>query len=126
VPRTIDHILATHQLAASLRKEGKPIWNKTIDIGSIIREKRDASPEQIADVGQRIAKKLRSGLPANLLDETSDDYDEDIATPIEICENYTAGELANDRERGLDILADLNGQIEAIYDWADKHRIWLG
>lgn len=126
MPRTIDHILATHQLAASLRKEGKPIWNKTIDIGSIIREKRDASPEQIADVGQRIAKKLRSGLPANLLDETSDDYDEDIATPIEICENYTAGELANDRERGLDILADLNGQIEAIYDWADKHRIWLG
>lgn len=49
MPRTVDHIVATHRLAAERRKAGKPIWDETIDLTHVwddddlsFEEKRDA------------------------------------------------------------------------------------
>ena len=127
MPRTVEHIVACHQAAAALRASGKPVWSKQIDIKSIIREDQaNATPEHIAAIFVRIAELLRSRVPASVFDFGHDEYDSGLAEAVEEMEGCTVASLAVDAENGADALEMFNGWLEAIYDWADASRVWLG
>lgn len=127
MPRTVEHIVACHQAAASLRAAGKPIWDKRINIKSILHEDQsNTSPEHIARVSVRIAALLRARIPASVLDSAHDDYDINLTETIEDMEECTVASLAVDAENGVKPVDMFNGWLEVIYDWADTHRVWLG
>lgn len=127
MPRTVESIVACHQAATALRAAGKPIWSRKIDIKAIIHEdQQNESPEHVSEVAQRIAALLRASIPKSFLDVAHDDYDCDLEETIEAMECCTVGELTIDASNGAEPVEMFNGWLEAIYDWADKNRVWLG
>ena len=66
--------------------------------------------------GLEIAKALRARLPRAWRDE---DHDEDHHDIIWELENISASEAGTARDH-------LRAVIEALYDWADIKRVWLG
>lgn len=127
MPRTVEHIVDCHRSAAQLRSTGKPVWNKKIDIKSILREDQtNESPEHIAAISVRIAALFRSRLPASVFDFDSDDYDGELVEAIEAMEDCTVEGLAIDKENGYEAVDMFNGWLESLYDWADVNRVWLG
>jgi hypothetical protein len=127
MPRTVDHIVACHQAAAALRAAGKPVWDKTIDIKSILHEDQgNGSAEHIAHISVRIAALLRARLPESFFEFGHENHDETLVDAIEAMEECTAASLEKDVAEGFDPTESFNGWLESIYDWADANRIWLG
>lgn len=127
MPRTVEHIVACHQAARALRKAGKPIWNKRIDVKSIIHEDQgNESPGHISKISQRIAALIRSQVPASYFDIGHEHLDFDFVDAVEAMESCTIEELAHDKANGCEAVEMFNGWLETIYDWADVNRIWLG
>jgi hypothetical protein len=127
MPRTVEHIVACHQSARSRRKAGKPIWDKSIDVRSIIQEDQDnESAEHISAISQRIAKLIRLKTPASFFSSDHEDFDFDFVDTIESMEGCTVEALAVDKENGFEAVDMFNGWLDLLYDWADVNRIWLG
>lgn len=125
MPRTIESIVENHRVAAERRASGKPVWDTTIDIKSILHEDQsNTSNEHAAKVANRIGALLRGRVPAAWLEHGSDRVD---FTLLEIVEGMEA--LKPDSYEGetdFTPLDDLNNMIDQLYDWADGKRIWLG
>ncbi len=128
--RTLEGILNSHRLASERRAAGKPIWDKTIDIRSIIHEDQDnQSYEHAASVANRIGALLRSSVPKGWLDYGDDAADWQL---IEIVEGMEAlrpdsyDDVGEDEEDPITPLSDLNEMLAGLYDWADEKRIFLG
>jgi hypothetical protein len=127
MPRTIEHIVGCHEAAQALRKAGKPIWKKQIDVLSIIHEdQQNESPEHICAISNRIARLIRNKAPASHFDVFHDYFDSDFVDAVESMESCTIKELAVDKANGVEAVDIFNGWLESIYDWADVNRIWLG
>jgi hypothetical protein len=127
MPRTVEHIVACHQAATALRKAGKPVWSKRIDVKAIIHEDRgNESPEHISAICQRVAALIRSQAPAAYFDIGHEDFDFDFVDAVEAMESCTIKDLAEDKANGCEAVDMFNGWLETIYDWADVNRIWLG
>ena len=125
MPRTIESIVENRRVAAKRRAAGKPIWDRTIDVKSILNEDQsNISNEHAALVANRISARIRSQVPSAWLDWNSDDLDEDL---IEIVEGMDA--LKPDSYEGdvnFTPLDDLNSMLDQLYDWADSKRVWIG
>ena len=127
MPRTVEHIVSCHQAASVLRKAGKPIWSKRIDMKAIINEDQgNESPEHISAISQRIAALIRAQAPASYFDIGHEDFDFDFVDAVESMEGCTIEDLAQDMANECEAVDMFNGWLEAIYDWADVNRIWLG
>lgn len=127
MPRTVEHIVATHQAARQLRSAGKPTWTRRIDVKAIIQEDQaNETPEHISAVSQRIAALLRSQVPASYFDITHEDFDFDFVDAVESMESCTVKDLEQDKGNGHEAVDMLNGWLDTIYDWADEKRVWLG
>ena len=127
MPRTVESIVSNHQAAAALRAAGKPIWSRKVDIKAILREDQSSEdPAVIALKANRIAKLLRSHIPAHMFDCSDPDCNYDFVDAIEMMEECTIVALAGDLENGVDAVEMLNGWLEMVYDWADANRVWLG
>lgn len=127
MPRTVEHIVACHQAAATLRKAGRPVWAKKINVKAIIHEDQgNESPEHISAISVRIAKLIRRRAPASYFDIGHEDFDFDFVDAVEAMEQCTVAALAEDKANGVDAVEMFNGWLETIYDWADVNRIWLG
>ena len=125
MPRTIEHLVETHRRANALRNAGKPIWDKNIPIGSILRERDEKTPELLVDVATRIAATLRGRLPASYFDITHEDYDMDIDEVVEDFESYSLDGLRDLDNEGEDVFEMFDGRLEELYDWADMNRVWI-
>ncbi|NKY60426.1 hypothetical protein [Nocardia flavorosea] len=104
MPRTVDHIVATHQLAAERRKAGKPIWDETIDVSRVwndddlsFEEKRDAIVAQF--------KRSRWFRDDDEFGRVREIVDEEIAYAEDVDE--------------------FDGWWDELYDLADYDRIWI-
>lgn len=127
MPRTIEHIVSCHQAAAALRKAGRPIWAKKINVKTIIHEDQgNESPKHICVISARIAKLIRQKVPASYFDISHEDFDFYFVDAVEDMEQCTAKVLAEHKANGADAVEMFNGWLEAIYDWADSNRIWVG
>lgn len=127
MPRTVEHILSCHRAATALKTAGRPIWSARINIKAILREdQQNVSPSHIADISVRIARMLRSGMPASFFDIESSDCDSDFLDVVEMMEDCTEGSLAVDVSNGVRPVEVFNDWLEVIYDWADNNRVWCG
>ncbi|WP_432263388.1 hypothetical protein [Cupriavidus sp. TMH.W2] len=122
MPRTVEHIVACHNIASDRRAAGKPIWDKSINIKEILhRDQRNESNQHVAAVAAEIASLIRSSVPSEWLDIAKDDYDRELVEVVELLESVSAEGM----EEGT-LLEDFNDFLEQLYDWADYRRVWLG
>lgn len=127
MPRTVETIVANHQVAAALRAAGKPIWPRKVNIKTILREDQSSEdPAVISDKANRIAKLLRAQAPARMFDSTDPDCDYDFVDAVEMMEECTIASLAADLDNGVEAVEMMNGWLDVVYDWADANRVWLG
>lgn len=125
MPRTIESIVENHRVAAERRAAGKPVWDRKIDIKSILHEDQsNTSNEHVAQVANRIGALIRSRVPAGWLDWDSDDLDEDLTQIVEGMDALKPDSY--DDEDAFTPLDDLNSMLDQLYDWADGKRVWLG
>lgn len=123
--RTIESIVENHRVASARRAAGKPIWDRNIDIKGILREDPgNTSNEHAAEVANRIGELIRSRVPAAWLDYNSPAFDEDLLDIVEGMEALKPDSYDGDEE--MTPIADLNGMLGQLYDWADTKRVWLG
>ena len=116
-----------HRVAGALRKAGKPIWPKSIDIRSIVREDQaNTSAAHISAIAIRIGKLLRKQAPSKFFDVTDPDYSFDFEDAVDAMESCTVAALTLDEENGCTPVEMLNEWLTVIYDWGDVNRIWLG
>ncbi|MBP3062022.1 hypothetical protein SAMN05216576_107196 [Ectopseudomonas chengduensis] len=125
MPRTIESIVENHRVAAERRTAGKPVWDMTIDIKSILHEDQsNTSNEHAAKVANRIGALLRSSVPTAWLEYGSSRVD---FTLLEIVEGMEAQEPDSyEGETAFTPLDDLNNMLDQLYDWSDRQRVWLG
>lgn len=127
MPRTVEHIVATHEAARRLREAGKDIWDKTIDVQSILEDfKGTEDAEQLAECMHRVAKLIRMRAPAEMFDISNPEVSFDFVDTIEEMEQCTAASI----ERDAKYLDDdnsgvVNNWLEVVWDWGDENRIWL-
>lgn len=120
--RTIGHIVATHQIAQQRRDARKPIWDRAIDIKSIIHEDQENETNaHVASVAQRIGALIRAKVPRAWLDCTQEDWDSELDDIVEWLEATTADDEPEGKLR-----AEFNGWLGQLYNWADIKRVWLG
>lgn len=127
MPRTVDSIVANHQAARALRRQGKPVWSHTVNIKPLLEENsssEDAS--HIAAKARLIAKLLRDNLPDRLFDYKNPDCNLDFIDTVEMMEECTVKALAEDSENGVDAVEMFDCWLDTLYDWADSNRVWLG
>lgn len=104
MPRSIDHIVATHEAATALRRAGKPIWQHKIDVADIWNSDLPLIP----DKRDRIVAKLRASSWFTGCDEFDD--------LNEIVEELAEADTGHEFDRVWD----------ALYDLADIDRVWIG
>ena len=127
MPRYVEQIVECHNLASERRKAGKPIWDRTIDIGSILSEVSDKYGDEpdnqtLNTTAKRIADLIRAQVPESWLDVSSKDYDRELE---EIVEEFDDIGL-QDMDDGYTLMEHFNGWLEQFYDWADYKRVWTG
>ncbi len=100
MPRDVDHIVETHQLARQRVADGLPVWDRHLNLANVwknpdltFEERRDAIVGRI----RRSGWPDRNNTVAELLDELGD--------------AATADEF--------------DGPWDLIYDEADRDRVWI-
>jgi hypothetical protein len=128
MPRTIEHIVSTHEHARALRTAGNNIWPHSVDVKSIVREDQsNTTAEAISSKARRVAALLRARLPTKFFDSTRDDYDFGFIDAVDAMESCTVEALAVDKqEADMDPKDMLNEWMTVVYDWADRNRVWMG
>lgn len=122
--RSLDGLLASHQLAEQRRAAGKPIWDRRLRLKDLLADSPDAtSDERAAWVANRIAERLRRQLPAAWL-ETGEEMDFELLEVVDGMEALTPTSYDDDED--FSVLEDLNNMLGQLYDWADRRRVWIG
>lgn len=105
MPRTIDHLVHTHQLARQRVAEGKPVWGRRIDVSDLFHntaltftQRRDAIVTRLKNTGWYIQADVA---------EFDGVYD-------------TVHELANAEDA-----EEFNGWWDELYDLADIDRVYI-
>lgn len=123
MPRTVEHIVATHQHARELASRGEKIWPYKANIRTILSEDRtNEAPEHLAQVAVRVAGCLRASLPAKFFDFSHADADLDFIDLVEFMTDVDTNFLS-ECKTPVDLF---NGWMEEIYDWCDANRVWTG
>jgi hypothetical protein len=112
---------------------GQPIWNRKIDIKSILAEDpANTSEDYAAAVAKQIAVLLRSKLPPNMLEYGNEACDEIVLEIIEYMEiledivGYTETLEPEDGNSWNSVLESLNHLLSQLYVWADTKQVLLG
>ena len=126
MPRTIEHIVETHRLAAERRKAGKDVWAQSIAVKSILYryDGQSITAEIAASVANEVASLLRSCLPKDKLSWKSNQADETLIEIVEGMEALKPDSYADDPSYSVE--EDFNNMLDGLYDWADLNRVWLG
>ncbi len=104
MPRTVDHIVATHQLAQARRDAGLPVWDRKLNVSDVFRNDAMTVPERRDAIVDRIR---RSGW----LDGRGC-FDDLV-------------ELVNDHLAYAEDADEFDAIWDDIYDHADADRVWI-
>ena len=125
MPRTIESILACHQVATALLEQGKPTWAATFDFSGMmpqgVASPISLSDEQTKELSKRYAALIRRHWfvkKYGFLDIESDDFNDDLNTVVENLECVGLNE-------DMTCLQTLNEAVDQLYDWADRKRVWV-
>lgn len=103
MPRTVEHLVAIHDLAVERRKAGLPIWQHRVNVAHIWNSDLPLIP----DKRDLIVKTLR----ASSWLKGCDEFDEPAEIVAELAEVADADEF--------------NQVWDALYDAADWDRTWI-
>lgn len=101
--RSVDHLVAVHQVAAARRAAGRPIWVHTINLGEVLRNESLTFLER----RDKIVEILRASAWVRAAEEHSDLEDA----------VWRLGEVEN--------ADDFDCTWDEIYDLADFDRVWI-
>jgi hypothetical protein len=105
MPRTVDHIVATHQLAQERRDAGLPIWDRKLDLSAVFHN-TDMTFEERRDA---IVRTIKANPWYKNRDTAGfDEFGDNI--------EYLAG--AED-------VAEFDEYWDFVYDQADGDRVWI-
>jgi hypothetical protein len=105
MPRTVDHIVDTHRIAAARRDAGLPVWDRRINLADIWRNE-GLTFEQRRDA---IVSRLNASPWIKNRDQSGFDQLGDIVYSLS---------TADDQE-------EFNGWWGELYDHADIDRVWI-
>lgn len=106
MPRTADHIAATHTAAARLRAAGKPIWAHHISLVDIWKN------EAMTFEARRDAVVARLRASGWLKDRDPEDQDDEVMEIV-----WHLGDAPDADE--------FDGWWDDLYDHADADRVWI-
>lgn len=112
MPRTIESIAHSHDIANRRRAEGLPVWGYTVRIKHLLTD--DESDESAQKVGKEVATVLRTSAWAEADREFARERGGD--SEVIVC----AEEF--EEVRGLE---DFNAVLDRLYDLADVDRAWI-
>ncbi|WP_323016441.1 hypothetical protein [Castellaniella sp.] len=117
--QNIETIVAAHRIAANLRAQGKDPWTYRVRIKDLFVE--NPKNEDMSEIAQGAAKRLRAALPASMFDVTHQDYDPEIDCIVEAFECICMGDDLDDGE----LVEEFNTILDDLYNWADINRLWV-
>lgn len=105
MPRDVEHIVATHQLAQARRNAGQPIWERTLDVSDVFHNDALTFPE----IRDAVVARIKNSPWYQNRDTTGfDEFGEHVE------------ELAH-----VENADDFDEFWDAIYDQADYDRVWI-
>ena len=104
MPRTVDHIVATHQLAQQRREAGQPVWDRKLNLADIFHN------DALSFVESRDAIVRRIRISGWL--DGRDEFDDLV-------------ELVNDHLAYAEDVKEFDELWDAVYDHADADRVWI-
>lgn len=105
MPRTVDHIVATHHIARERVAAGQSVWARTVDLRGVYHS------DTLDFAGRRdaVAARLRTTPWFKGADEHELDGVRDVVESLA---------AAEDQE-------EFNGWMDDLYDLADYDRVWI-
>ena len=103
MPRTVDHIVHTHQAARARVAEGKPVWDRRIDLSDVFHNDRMTFEER----RDAIVRRLKANPWYTTADQIEFDGVYDVVNEL--------GDAANTEE--------FDGWWDELYDLADTDRV---
>lgn len=126
MPRTIESILACHEEATARRQAGRRAWDITLPIRPVLKAFEafgdNLTGEQAVQMAHQLGAVLVSGVPSAWRQVGSTKYSMDIEDVIDFLTQTTAADFVDDEDSPCDII---NTQMDQVYDWADKNRVWI-
>lgn len=128
MPRNVDSIVACHQEASARRRAGRPIWDLTIPVKSVLKDYEaqgdSIKPEHAAELCQRLHTLLTSRIPREWLECNHPKFCYDLEDLLGAFEDaghpdYYSPDIGSPADQVDELLSDL-------YDWGDKFRVWIG
>ncbi|TDP29838.1 hypothetical protein [Nocardia ignorata] len=107
MPRTVEHIVATHELAHERRRAGRPIWAEKVDLRDVFRNP-DMTFIECRDAIVARLKRSRWFVEADPLE--CDGVHDIIAVHLAHAEDTD----------------EWDGWWDELYDLADYARVWIG
>lgn len=128
MPRTVESIVACHQEARARRRAGRPIWDASVPIKSLLQDCAgagdDISASQAAELCHRMHALLRARLPPTWLDVNDPNFSFSLDELMDELRDASTDGFSN-AEWGTPV-EQINGLLDQLYDWADRHRVWIG
>lgn len=112
MPRTIESIAQSQEIANRRRAEGLPVWGHTVRIKHLFTD--DESDENAQRVGKEVATILRTSAWA----EADREFARERGGDSEVIVCAEAFEEVQD-------LDDFNAVLDRLYDLADVDRAWI-
>lgn len=106
MPRSVEHIVAIHQLAAERRQQGRPVWAETLDVSDVFHDD-ELSFEERRDAIVAVLKASRWYRKA---DQHAFDGVVDIV---------------NDHLAYAENADEFDAWWDELYDLADYDRVWI-
>lgn len=104
MPRTIEHIVETHQVAAERRKAGQPVWDFRVEIKKYLHNEN-------LSFGQ-----VRDSVTRALRGSTWFASEDEFSRLHEVVDGLSDAEDVE----------EFDGWLDEVYDLADEQRAWLG
>lgn len=119
-----EHRAEMHRLGAELRTQGKPRWERTVDVKAFLHNEYDADPAVNAyHKIQNVVEVLTANL-GDLLDPSPDNtkYDFEFEQLLQEMKDRTIEGLRDDED--LDQTVDY--YLHQVFDVLDYNSIWAG
>ena len=126
MPRTVESIVACYQEAYARRQAGRRIWDATLPLRPVLKAFEahgdNLTAEQAVQMAQQLGAVLVAGIPAPWRNVHSTKYSMDLEDVIDFLTQATAADFVDDEDTPCDTI---NHQMDQVYDWADRSRVWI-
>lgn len=130
MPRTVESIVACHREASARRRVGRPSWALTLRLKDVLAQYAEAgdglTAEQAVEMSHKIGLLLNVGVPAAWRTADSDNYSMDFEDLFERFEQVGLSDFTATKEWPDSPCEVINAWLDELYDWGDRHRVWLG